>query len=198
MSRVRHPLRGPLGRSSLATVLAVAACTVLANACLKPSLSGEDTRTPQAAFEALKRAALANSAEALYQLLDRKTQWSIESTLRAQRKMRDLVRAHYPEQRQARELRRTQIAGMASDPASFFFAYGQTRKLLEPLQRLGKLDTTEGSSPSVTLVSGPQRLRFCREDQAWRYCGLRDAFEQLKVRAARDLKIVRESIESVR
>jgi hypothetical protein len=50
----------------------------------------------------------------------------------------------------------------------------------------------------VELVSGAQRLAVCQGDGAWWYCGLREAFDELKLKATRDLTTVRENIESFR
>ena len=67
--------------------------------------------------------------------------------------------------------------------------------MLTPLKGLGDIDRREVSGGSATLRSGEVGLRFCREDAAWRYCGARETFEQLKVRASRDLEVVQEGVD---
>lgn len=153
-------------------------------------------QTPSEAFAALRQAARAGRARQVFELLDQPTRWSVMSSWRAQREIHQLVRAHYPKGRQARELRRTRHAAAAADAPAFFAAICEAQRLLEPLARLTKIDAVEGSGSAVTLISGQLRLAFCRHEKRWGYCGLREKFDQLKLSAARDLDTVRESVES--
>jgi hypothetical protein len=154
---------------------------------------------PQSAAEAhraLHRAASGNDAVAVYHLLDRKTQWSIISAYKSKREIRQLVLKHYPAQRRDRELQRTQLVQRAGNAVAYFLALAERDKLLAPLAAAGTIDAEEKRADEATLQSGGTKLRFCKGDAGWSYCGLREYAEGLKVRASRDLALVKENVET--
>lgn len=173
-------------------VALLAGCLLPAACCQRPEQS---PATPDEALVALDQAVRRGSPKAVFALLDQQTKWSVMSTRRAQIKVRQLVRQHYPADRVARELERTRLAGQSQGPAEYFMGVARARGMLTPLKGLGDIDRREVSGRTATLRSGEVGLRFCREDAAWRYCGARETFEQLKVRASRDLEVVQEGVD---
>lgn len=158
-------------------------------------------RSPAEALGRLQAAVKADKPGAVWELLDKNTQWSLMSVHKDQRKTCELVRASYPKQRQVRELRRCHAAEVAPDAKAFFIALARRDRaaFLERIVRFKAPGKAEGAGQRETSLSdGVNRLAFCREEQAWGYCGLRDHVDQLKVKAARDLATVRENIEAFR
>ena len=154
-----------------------------------------DLATVSSAHQVVAAAAKAKDAATLYECLDTKTRWSLMSVLRAKREIRQLVRKHYPRARQGRELRRTRLAGRANNDAEYFAALagGLWEKIpVGPSHKVKR----EGERSVVVTKKG--ELPFCREEGQWRYCGLREHFEQLKLRVSRDLELVRENAEAFR
>lgn len=178
-------------RNSLWLAL-LAGCLLPAACRQKPQ---QPPTTPDEALVAFHKAVQRGRAKPVFALLDQQTKWSVMSTRRAQVKVRSLVRQHYPADRAARELDRTRLAGQARGPAEYFMGVARARGLLVPFSGLGDIDRRDVSGASATLHSGEVALRFCREDAVWRYCGARETFEQLKVRASRDLEIVQEGVD---
>jgi hypothetical protein len=165
-------------------------------------------KKPEEAGERAAAAARGRQLDRLFRLLDKNSRWSLMSVHKAHREICKLVRGHYPKARQPRELRRCHPAERARDVEAFFVDYFKRHpELLEPLTRFRPPGKRAGSkdppprSPApdrVELVSGAQRLAVCQGDGAWWYCGLREAFDELKLKATRDLTTVRENIESFR
>lgn len=159
--------------------------------------------SPREALSRVVAAARSSNMVQLFGLLDRNTRYSVMSVHRDHKKICELVRARYPKQLQARELSRCHAAASTRDARAFFVAYSARHRddIIEPLLRFGlesvkQQDQKQG--PRVELASGNGRLAFCKEDGGWCYCGLRERFDQLKLKAARDLTTVRENSESYR
>ena len=156
-------------------------------------------KSPGEALVRLQAAAKADRPGAVWELLDKTTQWSLMSVHKDQRKTCELVRASYPKQRQVRELRRCHAAEVAPDTKAFFIALARRDRatFLEPLVRFKAPGKAESDGQREALLSdGANKLAFCKEEQGWGYCGLRDHVDQLKVKATRDLATVRENIEA--
>ena len=159
------------------------------------SSDNDPPQTVEQLHARLARAVQRGQQTRVYELLDLQSQWSVQTALKAQRKIRRLVREHYPPQRQARELGRTQLAAGVTEPQQYFARLAQQRKLLAPLSDLAAIDGREGKGQQLTLVSGKVRLRCCREAKRWAFCGLRQQLERHKIRVVHDLETVQEGIE---
>jgi hypothetical protein len=155
--------------------------------------------TPEEALSRATATARGGQLKRLFRLLDKNSRWSLMSVHNSHREICKLVRAHYPEARQPGELRRCHPAERARDAEAFFVERaGRHPELVEPLRRFKPPGKRTGSGERVELVGGGRRLAFCRVDGAWWYCGLREAFDELKLKATRDLTTVRENIETFR
>lgn len=153
--------------------------------------------SPERAGAEVAEAARAGKLERVFDLLDKNTRWSIMSVHKDRQQICKLIQDHYPKERQARELRRCHLAAAAADARAFFVAYAkQHKQLVEPLARLQVAGAGHGSGSRVELEGGGQRVPFCKEDGGWYCCGLRERFERLKLKAARDLMTVRENTEA--
>jgi hypothetical protein len=160
--------------------------------------------TPEATLEALGRAAQGGDAARLWGLLDRTSRWSLMSVQRDLREVCALVRASYPSAQQARELQRCRQAAEAKTAEELFIAYAKGQGLLQPLARVGAPGPRRGTGDVLEIESGGTRVALCREQRrerreertGWAFCGLREHLEALKLKAARDLVMVRENAES--
>ena len=160
--------------------------------------------TPEAALQALGRAAQGGDAARLWGLLDQTSRWSLMSVQRDLREICTLVRASYPREQQARELQRCRPAAEAKTAEELFVAYAKAQRLLRPLARVGPPGARRGTGDSLEIESGGTRVALCREHRrvgreehaGWAYCGLREHLDAAKLKAARDLVTVRENAES--
>lgn len=149
------------------------------------------------ALSRLQRALKADQLDRVWELMDQGSRWSAMSAYKDQRKTCELVRAHYPKQRQVSELRRCRAAEVAADAKAYFVALArQDRQLMAPVARFKAPGKQVGAGQRVSLDDGNTRLEFCKGDEGWAYCGLQGHFDQLKVKAARDLDTVQENIEA--
>ncbi|MBK6847567.1 MAG: hypothetical protein IPG96_08550 [Proteobacteria bacterium] len=147
-------------------------------------------------FVALGEAARRGDTKTVFDLLDQQSQWSLMSAFRAQQQQRDNVLAYYPPARQAGELQRTQLLVGVKDVAGYWAAYCRSSGTLGRLARLGAAPGADPKGERVAWRSGGEDVALCREGARWTYCGLREALEQLKLKATRDLETVREGVES--
>ena len=163
---------------------------------------GERSNPPKTPEEAASRtvaAARGQKTRHLFDLLDRGSRWSVMSAHEARQTICKLVRANYPRARQERELRRCRSAEEARGAEDFFASLlARHADWLEPLLGFKAPGQRSGAGKQVVLVGGGQRLQLCRGDGGWWYCGMSQALDRLKVRAARDLTAVRENIESIK
>jgi hypothetical protein len=158
---------------------------------------------PGSAAEVLSRLGAAVRADELaevWKLLDEGTRWSVMSIYKDRRRTCELIRAHYPKERQPGELRRCRAAEVATDAGAFFTALARRHRgrVIEPLARFKAPGKRSGGEGRVELSDGRHRLVFCKEERGWSYCGLRDYMDRLKTKAARDRVTVQENIESFR
>jgi hypothetical protein len=160
--------------------------------------------TPEAALQALGRAAQEGDAARLWVLLDQTSRWSLMSVQRDLREICNLVRGSYPREQQARELQRCRQAAEAKTAEELFVAYAKAQRLLQPLARIGAPGPRRGAGDSLEIESGGTRVALCREQRreareeraGWAYCGLRAHLDAMKLKAARDLVTVQENVES--
>lgn len=155
-------------------------------------------QTPEEAFAALTEAAGDGAAGAgrIYTLLSERTRWSAISVHQNRRKICALIESHYPQANRRREQRRCALAARTRTTKAWFAAHVRRHRLIAPLAGLSKIERRSGSGARIMLESGGQKLAFCQEEGAWTYCGLEDHFEQLKLKAARDLTTFRENAEA--
>ena len=130
-------------------------------------------------LDQLKAAAAKGDWGRVFDLLDRDSRWSLISLHKARVEACGLVRANYPKARRARALERCAEAAHHKDARAHFIAGGE---------RLPPLGDLAGAKV--------QNLTFCQTGGLWGFCGLREQYRQLKVKAARDLAVVRESAEA--
>lgn len=161
--------------------------------CLTPKF-GADTK--EQAFELLKNALQKNNIRAVYNLLDRKTRWSIDSAFKEQREIYSLVKKNYPSSRQAQELARVKQAAIAANPKEYFESYIKTTEILDSLSKITNPISKSGTKNRVEFKTTDQIFVFCSEDNKWFYCGLQETFEHLKIRTSRDLLTVQENIKA--
>jgi hypothetical protein len=154
--------------------------------------------SPAEALSRIQAAIRADNLGEVWKLLDKKTQWSLMSVHKDQRKTCELVRASYPKERQVRELRRCRAAEVAADTKAFFVALARAHRdeILGPVARFKAPGKTVEQEGEARLSDGQRQLAFCKEDRGWTYCGLREHAEQLKLKAVRDRATVRENIEA--
>jgi hypothetical protein len=182
-------------------VLVVALLIAFAGACRKKK-KPVVPQTPAQLAQELNRAAVNDRNGRLFDLLDEASRWSIMSIYRARREACELIRADYPEEQQARELSRCKLALLHPDPESYFGAYAKQHhgRVIRPLKQLGGggLEIEEKGTGRATLIVGDTKLSACKSEDVWTYCELRDTLEQTKIKAARDLKMVRDNVETYR
>lgn len=162
----------------------------------KAPLAPEPPATPEQCLAQLQTAEAKGQWWLVFSLLDRESRWSLMSVYKARAEECRLVRAHYPEHRRGRELARCQAVAAHKDTRTYFVAGGARMAPLGELARLGKVAGRTGSGDQITLTAGGTPLPFCRDHGEWGFCGLRQQYKQLKVKAARDLAVVRESAEA--
>ncbi len=153
-------------------------------------------RTVEATFRDLIRTAQDKSSDRLFDLLDTESRWSIMSLVKDQKTICELVKSYYPQNLQARELTRCQLAAQSKDVKAYFAAYVKANRLLVPLDHLGEIEATQREGDRMEVKSQGQRLVFCKEGQTWGYCGLRADLDRQKIKAARDLFTVKENVET--
>lgn len=163
--------------SLLTLLLAVALCP----ACFrKQDQKPKEPRTRAQAQALLHQAVQARDPARVYDLLGQQSRWSVISIHKNLKQICSLVKAHYPKQRQARELERCSGAVGATDARAYLAGYPWTGQLLRPLSAL-----------TPALDKG-----LCQEDGAWCYCGLDPELGRLKVKSARDLATTRENVDA--
>jgi hypothetical protein len=140
--------------------------------------------SPEAAWRQLSVAARAGSAERVWTLLDTESRWSLMSIFKDQQRICALVRAHYPKERQGRELERCRLSDGARDAQALFAAWAREQHALEAVAKLP--------------VDGGARAELCREGSGWLYCGLRATLAELKLKTARDAAAIQENAEAFR
>ncbi|MFH1129962.1 MAG: hypothetical protein V1754_01420, partial [Pseudomonadota bacterium] len=153
-------------------------------------------QTPEETFSRLTKALHANDILPVYSLLDRQTQWSIISTYEAQKEIASLASRYYPKDRQTLEYQRLKTAVVSGTPREFFATQATAQKLLEPLFSVKHIESKTVTQDRVEIKSGNQILPFCHENNEWFYCGLREYFNDQKVRAARDLAAAHENAKA--
>lgn len=155
-------------------------------------------QTPEQAFAALTAAAKEGDVGAahIYTLLDERSRWGAISAHKDLRAICALIAAHYPPQGRKREMRRCNLAARAKTTKAWFAAHARRERLFAPLAALTRVEGRSEEGDRATLSSGGRELAFCKQEGAWTYCGLREHFEQLKLKAARDLTTVRENTEA--
>jgi hypothetical protein len=150
---------------------------------------------PEAALEAL--AQVGGDGARLFDLLDQQSRWSVMTVHRDLRHLCELVRAHYPKDRQARELARCHAAEAAPEPRDFFGRQANAWGVLRGLQGLTGKEGLEGSGEQRTVKGLRPPVILCRGPD-WSYCGLREELERIKLRTTRDLATVQENVEAYR
>jgi hypothetical protein len=162
--------------------------------------------TAEAAFHLLKAAVDGNDGRGALNLLDTQTRWSIISILDDQKKICQLVREHYPKPRQGRELERCLLAASAKDEGEFFRPFAKKSQFWNELNvPAGSYRVLPEKTPDeVQVQCGKKSMRFCKEAvtigrksgiSTWRFCGLRERLEQMKLKTSRDLLSTKENAE---
>ena len=150
--------------------------------------------TAEAVLEGLAR--VGSDGGRLFDLLDQQSRWSVMTVHRDLRRLCELVRAHYPKDRQLRELARCQVAEAAPEARAFFSRQANEWAVLARLQGLTGKEGLEGSG-ELRTVKGHPALVVCRGPD-WGYCGLREELERIKLKTTRDLATVQENAEAYR
>jgi hypothetical protein len=155
-------------------------------------------QSPEQAFTAVTAAANQGDQGAahIYTLLDERSRWSAISVHKDLRAICALIKAHYPQQGRKREMRRCSLAARAKTTKAWFAAHARRERLLTPLAGLTRVEQRSDKGDRATLRSGGHELAFCKQEGAWTYCGLREHFDQQKLKSARDLTTVRENAEA--
>ncbi len=174
--------------------LVLAALTMLVG-CRRGDRPPPAPTSPEQALAELGRAVAGADSGRVFELLDQDSRWSVMSIHRDQLKLCAEVRAHYPKERQPRELERCRAADAAREVKPFFAAFARAGRLLEPLSGLTGREPLQRSGEKA-VVAGRAAVVLCREGAAWGYCSLREELERLKLKAARDLAIVQENAEA--
>jgi hypothetical protein len=151
--------------------------------------------TPEQGLAELARAG--GDARLVFDVMDQDSRWSVITAHRDLRAICQLVRAHYPKDRQPRELRRCQTAEAVREPRDFFASQASGWGLLGGLSGLTGKEPLQGQGDRRTVARpGQPALIFCRNGADWSYCGAREELERLKVKTSRDLASVQENTEA--
>jgi len=180
-------------------VIMAALLVMPAVACRKPSQSVEPEwppASPAACHQRMVKAAQGKAWAEVFDLIHRDSRWSLISWHTALKEVCRLVRAHYPESRRARALQRCKEAARYKEARDYFAAGGGRLAPLDQLARAGKITSKEGGDGKVTLAAGGAAYVYCPGKDGWGYCGLAEAFRQLKIKSARDLASVQENVEA--
>ena len=137
-------------------------------------------RTRDQARALLRQAVQARDPGKVYDLLGQQSRWSVISIHKNLKQICLLVKAHYPQQRQARELERCAAAARARDARAYLAGLPWAGQLLRPL-------SASNPDPDKGL---------CQQDGAWCYCGLDPELGRLKVKSTRDLATTRENADA--
>ncbi len=156
-------------------------------------------KTPEQAFQKLERAIAAGDAVGVYRVLDEKTRWSIQSTLRDQRLQRTIIGAKYPEAEAQKALTMLRAAEEV-DPAQYFKRVNDERHVVEAFRkRLGSV-----SGPIKSKIDGADAVWVAREDGmpfhfaknrdgSWGWSELRGDWDLEKDRAQHAVKTVQDN-----
>jgi hypothetical protein len=175
-------------------LVGVALLGVVAAGCPR-SKAPPSAATPELALADLARAG--GDPKLLFDVMDQASRWSAITVHRDLRTICQLVRAHYPKDRQARELQRCQAADSVREPRDFFAGQAAGWGLLAGLSGLTGKEPLQGQGDRRTVARpGQPALVFCRTDNAWSYCGPREELERLKVKTSRDLASVQENADA--
>jgi len=168
----------------LSLCLSIAGCA--SSKAPKPNVP----KTPEQVLSDLKQAIAHKDTGKIYAMLDQQSRWSVMSIYRDQKTICSLVRAHYPQKRQARELDRCSDAVRCKNVDSFFSVLTRKHKLLVSLSRLPDEDISEEDK-----AHGERKDRgpFTKEGGYWYYAGLRQELKSIKVKIARDLVTIKEN-----
>ena len=180
----------------LAIGLGALLCFVAAGGCSRRRPNDLPTAaTPEQALRELAR--VGGDAARLFDLLDQDSRWSVMTVHRDLRALCQLVRTHYPKDRQIRELQRCSAAETAREPRDLFVGQARGWGMLEGIDGLSGKEPVQGSGEqrSVTRAGAPALL-LCRGGAGWGYCGLREKLDGLKLKTARDLASVQENAEA--
>ena len=176
--------------AALLLLSAVASC--------KSSPPGELERppaSPEVCHQRLVKAAQGGDWAGVFDLIHRDSQWSFISWHTSLKEVCRLVRAHYPEARRGRAIQRCEAAARYREARDFFVAGGGRLAPLDQLVRAGEITARRGGGGKVTLEAGGASYVYCPGKEGWAYCGLAEAYNQLKLKSARDLASVEENAE---
>ena len=178
-------------------------CALIAGGLIACRSDQQGKRAPaSSARQALAMLAAASEKRdynSIFALLDKQSLWSIESIHAAHRESALLVKRYYPQERQSGPLARV-AAALRWKTAKAYFA-----TTLAPSQPALRGIIARQTDSDRQPTANRQRLKtesgsyeFCKAGELWRFCGLRASLEQVKVRAIRDLKSIRENVETYR
>lgn len=183
-------------------VAALAAATAVAGGagCQdKPAMTADD------AYLLLEKACKKGDPARLFDQLDTKTQWSIETVQHAQREMKRLILTDYPPEARDRALARIPAAADEDEehPRRYFRRLdGANERLADIGKRLsvgtgrpvGTVDEVAGERRAIFWREGGSVLKFAADDKGrWGFVELRDEWELAKVRATHDLETVKDN-----
>jgi hypothetical protein len=188
LARFRY-VRGVRLRSRALTLAALAALT-FAPGCRHRS------KTPDDAFRRFSAAVQAGDGGALFDALDQETRWDLMSIQKWHREAYDIVLSNYPEgTEREREKRRFERRATASSARELFRtdAAPTLMPMLEPLAIADpKFELGPGENEAAGVLPGGVRIPFARgQDGGWGFAGLAKRTNDEKVRAFRDLEMVR-------
>lgn len=159
-------------------------------------------RTPARCLTELGRAAASDDAGRVHDLLDERSRWSIISAHKALKKMCAQIEAHYPAAQRARASARCHLAASVNTPRAYFQLLARREGLVKQLRGVARIEAGAVPEPKQQqlqlTVPGGGQVRLCEDDGVWGLCSWRARFDQLKVKAARDLATVEENVATYR
>ncbi len=156
--------------------------------------------TAEEAYLRVAKACRKHDAARLFDALDTRTQWSIESVHHAQREMRRNILASYPMAEQPRALGHIPAACEESEeqPRRYYRRIDGSISALDDVcrriaagtgQPIGTVDGKAGTAE--VWREGGSIFHFARDDQGrWGWSELRPEWEQAKLRAMHDAETV--------
>jgi hypothetical protein len=149
----------------------------------------------------LRAAVRKGDCKMLYRVLDEKTRWAAMSLVRDAKRVQALIKAHYPEADQPRELARVYEAATSKNAKQWFARYCTRTRLLAELKDLGgkpKAYKAHGKSGTLTSGSG-RKVTFSRDAYGqWGCDVIRARVVALQVRMANLYKMAEENAKVYR
>jgi hypothetical protein len=145
----------------------------------------KDVTTTKGAWAALAPCVDSGNSRCLYEMLDRDSQWSIQTIFKALGEMHELVETSYPADRKAVAFGSWEEEATASDPAGLFDIYCKKKLCLEKISKgFGAVTQEVTIEPSRVRLKTTRNGEFelIKADDRWGLSLMREELATAKIR----------------